>query len=276
MKVLTPDKIEIPISEVAELSYGKSYTEIRRVDRNRTVNIRAEVDANVVEDVRILREEAAAEVDKILKGYQGIGWSYQGEAREESESNDVLFWGTMFVLFIIYAMLAIPFRSWSQPFVVMLIIPFGLLGAIFGHLIMDIGMSMMSYLGMLALTGVVVNDSLVLVDYVNQKRAEGGSVHDAVWTGGVARFRPILLTSLTTFFGLVPLIFEKSSQAQFLIPMAVSLGFGIMFATFVTLVLVPTSYLIFEDVGRAMQKFGNIRIGGKEKDSSAEGGAPAE
>jgi multidrug efflux pump subunit AcrB len=138
--------------------------------------------------------------------------------------------------------------------IVMLVIPFGVIGALLGHLLMGMSLSISSLLGMLALAGVVVNDSLVLVDYVNQRRREGVSVRDAVYTAGGARFRPVLLTSVTTFAGLMPLIFEKSTQAQFLIGMAVSLGFGILFATAITLVLIPMNYLILEDISRLIRR----------------------
>jgi multidrug efflux pump subunit AcrB len=152
------------------------------------------------------------------------------------------------VLFVIYALLAIPFRSYIQPVIVMSVIPFGAAGAMLGHILMGMNLTIMSLMGMLALTGVVVNDSLVLVDYINRRRAEGVPLHEAVSRAGIARLRPVLLTSLTTFAGLTPLIFERSTQAQFLIPMAVSLGFGILFATFVTLLLVPLNYLVLEDI----------------------------
>ena len=158
--------------------------------------------------------------------------------------------GVLFVLFVIYALLAIPFKSYSQPLIVMAVIPFGMVGAILGHLIMGMTLSISSLLGMLALSGVVVNDSLVLVDYVNRKRREGMPIMQAITTAGGARFRAVWLTSLTTFAGLMPLIFEKSTQAQFLIPMGVSLGFGILFATFITLLLVPINYLILDDFHR--------------------------
>ena len=149
---------------------------------------------------------------------------------------------------MIYALLAVPLRSYVQPVMIMLVIPFGVVGAILGHVIMGMNLSIMSYMGMLALAGVVINDSLVLVDFVNKRRLEGLSIANSVRVAGVARFRAILLTSLTTFFGLMPLIFEKSTQAQFLIPMAVSLGFGIIFATLITLILIPCNYLILEDL----------------------------
>ena len=158
------------------------------------------------------------------------------------------------MLFVIYALLAIPFRSYVQPLIVMSVIPFGAAGAMLGHMIMGMSLTIMSLMGMLALTGVVVNDSLVLVDYINRRRAEGMPLMEAVSTAGAARLRPVLLTSLTTFAGLTPLIFEKSTQAQFLIPMAVSLGFGILFATFITLLLVPLNYLVLEDLRGSIRR----------------------
>lgn len=151
------------------------------------------------------------------------------------------------MLFAIYALLAIPFRSYLQPLMVMLVIPYSVGGAIVGHMIMGMNLSFMSMLGILALCGVVVNDSLVLVDFINRRRREGMPIIEAVLTAGGARFRPILLTSLTTFVGLAPLLLETSTQAQFLIPMAVSLGFGILFGTLLSLLLVPAGYLILED-----------------------------
>lgn len=163
--------------------------------------------------------------------------------------------GGIFVLFAIYAMLAVPFRSYVQPAIVMSVIPFGLAGAVVGHLIMGFNLSIMSVFGMLALAGVVVNDSLVLVDYINRRRREGMSVGEAVRVAGVARFRAIMLTSLTTFCGLLPLMFEKSTQAQFLIPMGISLGWGVMLATFVTLLLVPINYLLLEDWKTALRRY---------------------
>ena len=168
-----------------------------------------------------------------------------------------LYSGAIFVIFAIYAMMAIPFKSYLQPLIVMSVIPFGLVGALLGHLLMGINLSILSIFGMLALTGVVVNDSLVLVHYVNSRRKENMMLDDAVRTAGIARFRPIILTSLTTFAGLSPLILEKSTQAQFLIPMAVSLGFGILFATCITLILIPINYLILEDIKRVIKTYFN-------------------
>ena len=245
MRIRTPDGAEVPFVEVASAEYGRGFSQIRRVDRNRTINVTADVNketADVEAIKRDLNEFLAAEV----KRYAGVSFSLEGEAREQRESFGSLGYGLLFVLFAIYCLLAIPFRSYLQPLIVMSVIPFGAAGAMLGHMIMDMSLTIMSLMGMLALTGVVVNDSLVLVDYINRRRAEGMALMEAVATAGVARLRPVLLTSLTTFAGLTPLIFEKSTQAQFLIPMAVSLGFGILFATFITLVLVPLNYLVLE------------------------------
>ena len=147
---------------------------------------------------------------------------------------------------VVYMLLAIPFKSYFQPLLVMSSIPFGLTGAMLGHLIMGLNFSVLSLMGVVALTGVVVNDSLVMVDFINRYRSEGNTIMDAVLEAGPRRFRPIFLTSLTTFVGLVPLLFEKSTQAKFMIPMAVSLSFGVIFATVITLLLVPVGYLVLE------------------------------
>ena len=159
---------------------------------------------------------------------------------------------TLIALFIIYALLAIPLKSYLQPLIVMVVIPFGLIGAITGHIILAQDMSILSILGFVALAGVVVNDSLVLVDFINQERREGKPLRQAIEDAGALRFRPIILTSLTTFAGLLPLLFETSLQAQFLIPMATSLSFGVLFATFMTLLLVPAFYNILEDFREAI------------------------
>lgn len=145
-------------------------------------------------------------------------------------------------------MLAISFRSYLQPLIILLAIPFGIVGAIIGHYIMGYSLSVISMMGLVALSGVVVNDSLVLIDFVNRERKHGVEVFEAVCRGSVRRFRPILLTSLTTFCGLAPMIFETSRQARFMIPMAISLGFGILFATVIALLIVPSLYLMIEDI----------------------------
>ncbi len=254
MRIRTPDGNQVPFSEVAEAEMGKSLPAIRRVDRNRTLNITADIEEGVG-DVEAVKSDLSDNfLPELLALHPEVSFSLEGEAREQRESFESLRFGILLVLFSIYAMLAIVFRSYVQPFIVMLIIPFSVVGAILFHMIRGDMLSIMSILGILALIGVVVNDSLVLVDYVNRRRAEGYSLLRAVSKAGVDRFRPILLTSATTVGGLTPLLLEKSRQAQFLIPMAVSLAGGIAFATFLTLFLVPLTYLIFEDINKFFRR----------------------
>ena len=243
--ISTPAGGSVPLSHVAKLIPGKSPSTISRIDRYRTANVSADVEKSNT-NMTVLQADLKAYLDELVLHYPGVSHSLEGEAKEQRESFGSLGWALLFVFFIIYALLAIPFKSYLQPIIVMSIIPFGMIGAVVGHWIMGLPLTIMSLLGMLALIGVVVNDSLVLVDFINKKRSEGGELMVAVLTAGAARFRPVMLTSLTTFIGLMPLLFEQSTQAQFLIPMAVSLGFGILFATFITLILVPVNYLIVE------------------------------
>jgi len=247
MYIRTPDGVEVPFSAVADAEVGRGFATIQRVNRNCTINVTADINKEST-NINKITADLGEFIPELLKQYPGVRYSLEGEQREQEESMRSLKTGVVFVLFVIYSLLAIPFRSYVQPLIVMGVIPFSLVGAILGHMIMGMNLSIMSLMGMLALMGVVVNDSLVLVDYINRRRREGIDLHTAISKAGVARFRPILLTSLTTFVGLAPLMMEKSTQAQFLIPMAISLGFGILFATLVTLLLVPVSYLILEDL----------------------------
>ncbi|WP_394193158.1 efflux RND transporter permease subunit [Pseudoalteromonas atlantica] len=243
--IQTPSGGRVPLSHVATLVPGQSPSTISRIDRYRTLNVSADVEKTDT-NMTVLQADLKTYLDELVQQYPGISHSLDGEAKEQRESFGSLLWGMVFVFFVIYGLLAIPFKSYLQPLVVMSIIPFGMIGAVIGHWIMGMELTIMSLLGMLALIGVVVNDSLVLVDFINKKRNEGLELMEAVKTAGVARFRPVMLTSLTTFIGLMPLLFEKATQAQFLIPMAVSLGFGIIFATFITLLLVPVNYMLME------------------------------
>ncbi|MFO7725059.1 MAG: efflux RND transporter permease subunit [Oceanipulchritudo sp.] len=254
MRIRTPDGRQVPFVEVAEAEMGKSLPSIRRVDRNRTLNVTADIEEGEgnVEAVKASLSETF--LPQLLAANPEVSFSLEGEAREQRESFESLRYGILLVLFSIYAMLAVVFRSYLQPFIIMLVIPFSVIGAIAFHVIRGDMLSIMSILGILALIGVVVNDSLVLVDYVNRRRKEGYILLRAVSKAGSARFRPILLTSLTTIGGLTPLLLEKSRQAQWLIPMAVSLAGGIAFATFLTLFLVPMFYLIFEDIGKGCRR----------------------
>jgi multidrug efflux pump subunit AcrB len=261
MMIRTQSGQEVPFEEVARVVPGKALPSIRRVDRNRIVRISAEADSDTVDADAVEAEMVEVHIPEIVKDYPGVQYSLQGRAQESADNNEEFIYGCIFVLICVYVLLAIPFKSYFQPFIVMSAIPFGVVGAILGHRVMSniygwIGaandpaatVTMLSLLGILALSGVVVNDSLVMVDFINRKVKEGMSLPEAVRLAGVKRFRPILLTSLTTFFGLLPLMFESSVQALFLIPMAISLGWGIVFATAITLILIPVVTLIFEDI----------------------------
>ena len=247
MLIRTPSGSEVPLIQVAEITPGVGPSSINRVDGFRTVNVTAEVEKTKT-NMTLLQRDIRAFVDELLLQYPGVSYRMEGEAREQRESFGSLQLGLMLALFAIYCMLALPLKSYTQPLLVMSVIPFGVIGAVLGHWFMGFTLSMMSLLGMLALTGVVVNDSLVLVHNVNQQLRAGNSRLEAVLAAGVVRFRPVMLTSLTTFFGLLPMLSEKSTTAQFLIPMGISLAFGILFATLVTLLLVPINVLIAEDI----------------------------
>jgi len=254
IRIRTADGSAVPFGEVAEIISAQGPATLYRIDRRRMVSVTA--DANkVTVDLEAVKRGVTEYLNEALAAYPQVSFSLEGEAREQRDSMSTLKYGTIAVLFGIYALLAIPFKSYSQPFVVMIVIPFGLIGALLGHWIMGMSLSIFSMMGMLALSGVVVNDSLVLVDYINNQRKRGMDILEAVRTAGPARFRPVLLTSITTFVGLAPLLFDKSTQAQFLIPMAVSLGFGILFATGITLLLVPCVYLIGNDIGVTIRRW---------------------
>ncbi|MCK5830661.1 MAG: efflux RND transporter permease subunit [Methylococcales bacterium] len=246
MIIRTPSGAEVPFATIAHVNSTRSAASIHRTDRFRTLAITADINKKTVQ-MEVLKRDLQIWLKDVIVNYPGIHYSLQGEALEQSESLASVVSGILLALVGIYAMLAIPFKSYTQPFIVMSIIPFGLLGAVLGHILMGINLTINSLLGMVALIGIVVNDSLVLVDFINRQKKTGNKVLDAVTQAGAIRFRPIMLTSLTTFAGLLPLMFEKNVQAQFLIPMAVSLGFGIIFATFITLLLIPINYMILED-----------------------------
>lgn len=239
---------EVPLIEVAEARATRGPATIHRVDRKRSIKISADVDrarANANEVVGRFNEEVLK--DLAVK-FPGVKWDYLGEQKDQKDSMSEMAGKFVFALLGIYILMAIPLRSYIQPVIVMAVIPFGMVGAVAGHIFMGMDLSIMSMMGIIALSGVVVNDSLVLVEYVNRHREEEGSLILAVRRAGAARFRPILLTSLTTFAGLMPMLLETDMQAKFLIPMAVSLGFGILFATCITLILVPSVYMVLEDV----------------------------
>lgn len=255
MVLQTPAGTEIPLMEAVSVQRGRAYTAIKRRNGRRVVTVTADARprSKAGQVIASLSEET---LPMLQARYPGLTYSFEGRQADRRESMQSLVKGLMFALLVIYAMLAVPFNSFVQPLIIMMVIPFGIVGAVIGHLIMGYSLSLMSMFGVVALSGVVINDSLVLIDFANRQRLRGQSRHDAIHISGINRFRPILLTTLTTFGGLTPMIFETSRQARFLIPMAVSLGFGILFATLITLLLVPCLYLIVEDVQRVFRVFG--------------------
>jgi len=203
----------------------------------------------------IIKKELAAEIlPDLEKRFPGLTHSFEGRQAEMRKSISSLVTGLALALVAVYALLAVPFRSYIQPLIIMFCIPFGMIGAILGHLIMGYSLSVISLFGIVALSGVVINDSLVFIDFTNRRFRDGKSHKEAVIDAGIHRFRPIFLTTLTTFGGLAPMIFETSRQARFLIPMAISLGFGILFATFITLVMLPSLYLMLADLKKFLGK----------------------
>ncbi|MGV6852532.1 MAG: efflux RND transporter permease subunit [bacterium] len=248
MWIRTQTGDEIPLSEVAELKFDKSYTSINRVNQQRSVNISADIDSERVESGKLVRDISSKDIPEILKRYPGVHYKLAGASLEQKKMISEIMWSFLAALFLIYGLIAIPLKSYAKPVVVMSAIPFGIVGAIIGHLLLGKAASMMSAFGIIALAGVVVNDSLVMVDFINRGQSEGMKRYNAVKHAGIQRFRAIVLTSLTTFVGVVPIYFETSLQAQFIIPMAISLGFGILFATVITLFLIPSLYLIAADI----------------------------
>lgn len=281
LRIRTPAGTYVPLKEVAALKRGRAYTSIERRDGRRTVTVSANASpaseaTKIIEDIRgaekgksgvgsmlasrfgkLLGRPAPAPapvelplLERLREKHPGLSYSFQGRQKDFSEGMAYLKNGFILALIAIYAMLAIPFKSYTQPLIVMVSIPFGIVGAVAGHVVMGYDLSMISMMGIVALAGVVVNDSLVLIDCANRARQNGDSSVAAIRGAGVRRFRPVMLTTLTTFGGLAPMIFETSRQARYMIPMAISLGYGILFATAITLALVPSLYMITEDLHR--------------------------
>lgn len=251
MIIRGPNGQEVPLTVAASFTKGRAYSSIYRVDGTRAISVTADVDgkrANANEVLGVLQKGFLA---TLIAETPGLTYSLEGERREQKESLSALGQNYIFALLLIYCLLAVPFKSYLQPFLVMSAIPFGAVGALLGHWVMDFELSIMSMMGIVALSGVVVNDSLILIIATNKIRRAGASAIEAAVQGATLRFRPILLTSLTTSFGLTPMILETSVQARFLIPMAISLGFGILWTTFVILLTVPALYVILEDTKAA-------------------------
>ncbi|NCD33111.1 MAG: efflux RND transporter permease subunit [Spartobacteria bacterium] len=247
MLVRTPAGTFVPLAEVARVSLGRAYNTIERRDGRRIIEVTANVTPDSETD-RVLADLRGTMLPELQTQFPGLSFSFEGKQADFRDSMKVLGIGFVLAMLGVYAALAIPFKSYIQPVIVMFSIPFGLVGAVIGHVIMGYSISIISMMGLVALSGVVVNDSLVLIDYANQMMRSGMNVRRAVMEAGIRRFRPIMLTTITTFGGLMPMIFETSMQARFLIPMAISLGYGILFATIITLIIVPSLYLIIHDI----------------------------
>jgi multidrug efflux pump subunit AcrB len=246
LRISLPNNQLASIAQFATVKERSTPPSIERKDGLRVSSVVAHPKGDF--KVTTLEPELTEFLDKLMLDYPSVSWNYEGELADFKKGNQRLIALALILTFTLYSLLAIPFKSFIQPFLVMLAVPFGVVGAYWGHVLLDLDVSYLSFFGMLALAGVVVNDSLVIVDFINKRRLEGAPLREAIAESGIRRFRPIFLTSITTFAGLMPIIFETSIQAQFLIPMAVSLGFGILFATVITLFLIPCAYAVSVDI----------------------------
>jgi multidrug efflux pump subunit AcrB len=257
LMIRTPGGASVPLRRIASVERGRAFTSIERRDGRRILSVTGHCTPR--EKANQIIETIKADIMPALQSdFPGLSYTFEGRQAEMRDAMSALGKNYLYALFGIYFLLAIPFRSYIQPFIVMVAIPFGIVGAVWGHLMMGYSLSVISVMGIIALSGVVINDALVMVDYANERVRAGHGAFRAMLEAGIRRFRPILLTTLTTFGGLAPMIFETSRQARFMIPMAISLGYGLLFATAITLVIVPSLYLINEDLTKFFKKtFGN-------------------
>jgi multidrug efflux pump subunit AcrB len=272
MLIRSPLGGQVPLSYVASFDRDNAPTVILREEGKRVVNVKAELKPGVESPTEVISELKKSTIPKLISDYPGLKWDMAGQQREQRESFKALGMNFVLALFIMFMLIAIPFKSYIQPIIIMFAIPFGFVGAIFGHVLMGYSLSVISMFGIVALAGVVVNDSLILIDAANKALVDGRTRIDGIIWAGTRRLRPILLTSLTTFFGLMPMISETSLQARFLIPMALSLGFGVLFSTFIILFLVPALYIIIEDIKSYFIRMGetwSALLSGKVLKSSA-------
>ncbi len=244
LRVHLPDGTSIPLLEVAEVYFAKGYVKLERLNRHRVVYVRADVDEAEITGSELRNLLKTRVLPELSRKYPGLMYSFEGEGREEARTMKEIRNGFVLALIMIYTLIAVPLRSFVQPLIIMLTIPFGIVGAFLGHLLLGFQLSILSLFGLVGLAGVVVNNAIILVDYINRLRARGKELKEAVVEACIRRFRPVILTTVTTFLGLTPMIFEKSLQAKFLIPMAISLAYGVLFGTFITLLLVPSAYVL--------------------------------
>ncbi len=252
MRVRTTQGDEVPFAEVAEVSMGNTFSSIQRYNRERIVSISADVDSTIIASSEVIRDVYDNFVPELKQLYPDVNFRLGGASLEVSRLLQRIAICFAAAMMLVYGLLAIPLKSYTQPLIIMSVIPFGFVGALVGHMVFGKAVSMMSIFGLIALSGVVVNDSLIMVDFINRARKAGANIYDAAVQAGSKRFRAILLTTLTTFFGLLPIMFESSLTAQMVIPMALSLAFGILFATVLTLFFIPSLYLMLEDIGNRL------------------------
>jgi multidrug efflux pump subunit AcrB len=243
-----PDGGKVPFPVVGEAREQTGLSTIDRIDRKRVVFVRADVNKRMVEPGEITRVLKAEVLPQILQDYPGVSYTFGGEVEAQEETSRSLAFGLVIILIMIYGALAIPLKSYVEPMLIMSVIPFGIIGAIIGHFILGKDLSILSVIGIIGLVGVVVNDSLVMVDFINHYIDEGHDWRSAILEAGPRRFRAVILTSVTTFLGLLPIQMETSIQSEFVKPMAISIAFGVIFATVVTLILVPVLYHIAKDL----------------------------
>ena len=261
--IQAPNGAELPLSQLANIILTDGVSRIRRENSNRTINVWASVDQAQVEPFEVAKDIRDNYIPELLRQFPKVQSEVSGRIQEEMENADSQLRDFVLSLMIIFTLLAIPLKSYSQPLMIMTVIPFGIVGAMIGHLTLGMDLSFLSMFGIIAASGVVINDSLVMVDYVNKTREQGIKLYDAVVISGCKRFRAIMLTSLTTFIGLIPIMMETSMQAKLVIPMAVSLAFGVLFATIVTLVMIPSLYLIIEDIKQLFRRKNKVEEAGE-------------
>ena len=248
MRIRNNNGDEIPFSSVATANFGKAYSSIIRENGIRVVTVSADADSSTVEPRRVISDITENYIPEMRDKFPQLKFDLEGSSSETVKLVQELTNASIAALFLIYILIAIPLKSYLQPIIIMSVIPFGLIGAVIGHIVLNEAISMFSLFGLVALAGVVVNDSIIMVDFINKARQEGMDIIQAVVNSGTQRFRAIILTSLTTAIGLMPIMTETSTQAQFVIPMAISIAFGIVFATVITLFLVPCLYVLQDDL----------------------------
>lgn len=268
MSIRMRDGSTVPLLTVADIEYGEGASQINRHNRRRVIRVRAKIDENITSTSKVMIALNQEYLDKIPDNFPGMTWDVSGVQKEKDEFKQFLAKAYWIAILGMYVMMATLFRSYMQPLMVMFAIPFGIIGALVGHLVVGMDVTLWSLVGMIAVSGIVVNDNLVLVDFINRNKERGAELLESIRMAGAARFRPIILTSLTTFGGLVPLMLETSLQAQFLIPMAISIAFGVLFATLVSLVLVPATYYILDDCRVGLSNAMLFFSGGKEQSPS--------